>query len=59
MEYSLLKNVTQESHRWCARVRVTRTNEYIDDGPEKRILRISFVLLDEEVKFQKNREKPV
>lgn len=49
MEYALLKDVTQESHRWRVRVRATRFSEYVDDGSPKKVLRLDFVLLDEQV----------
>lgn len=49
MEYVLLKNVTQESHRWHVRVRVTRFSEYIDDTKPGKVPCLDLVLLDEQV----------
>lgn len=48
MEYVLLKDVTQESHRWRVRVRATRFSEYADDSTPRKVLRLDFVLLDEQ-----------
>uniref|UniRef100_A0A0D3FRJ7 Replication protein A 70 kDa DNA-binding subunit B/D first OB fold domain-containing protein n=1 Tax=Oryza barthii TaxID=65489 RepID=A0A0D3FRJ7_9ORYZ len=48
MDYSLLKDVTQESHRWRVRVRATRFSEFTTANEPDKILRLDLVLLDEQ-----------
>ncbi|XP_040381577.1 uncharacterized protein LOC102700249 isoform X4 [Oryza brachyantha] len=48
MQYSLLKDVTQESHSWRVRVQVTRFSEYNSEDQPPVLLRLDLVLLDEE-----------
>lgn len=49
MNYTILKDVTQESHRWQVRVRVTRFSEFTAPNEPDKILRLDLVLLDEQV----------
>lgn len=53
MHHVLLKDVTQESHRWRIRVRVTRFSEYINDAQPGKVLRLDMVFLDEQVYYQR------
>lgn len=48
MDYSLLKDVTQESHRWRVRVRATLFSEFTTANEPDKILRLDLVLLDEQ-----------
>lgn len=45
----MLKDVTQQSHRWRIRVRVTRFSDYTNDSTAQKVLRRDFVLLDDQV----------
>uniref|UniRef100_A0A0E0ASG1 Replication factor A C-terminal domain-containing protein n=1 Tax=Oryza glumipatula TaxID=40148 RepID=A0A0E0ASG1_9ORYZ len=45
---SLLKDVTQESHRWRVRVRATRFSEFTTANEPDKILRLDLFLLDEQ-----------
>ena len=49
MQYSLLKEVTADSHQWQVRTRVVRFSEYVDKAEPTKILRLDLVLLDEQV----------
>ncbi|XP_062220783.1 replication protein A 70 kDa DNA-binding subunit B-like [Phragmites australis] len=48
MQYSLLKEVTADSHQWQVRTRVVRFSEYVDKPEPTKILRLDLVLLDEQ-----------
>lgn len=50
MEYSLLKDISPESHQWTIRTRVTRFSEYMsNEQPRRTPMRIDLLLLDETV----------
>jgi hypothetical protein len=44
----MLRNVTQESHHWQVRVRVTRFSQFTTANEPDKILRLDLVLLDEQ-----------
>nr|XP_025877686.1 uncharacterized protein LOC9266439 isoform X10 [Oryza sativa Japonica Group] len=48
MDYTMLRDVTQESHRWQVRVRVTRFSQFTTANEPDKILRLDLVLLDEQ-----------
>uniref|UniRef100_A0A0E0N4W5 DUF223 domain-containing protein n=1 Tax=Oryza rufipogon TaxID=4529 RepID=A0A0E0N4W5_ORYRU len=48
MDYTILRNVTQESHHWQVRVRVTRFSQFTTANEPDKILRLDLVLLDEQ-----------
>jgi hypothetical protein len=45
----MLRNVTQESHHWQVRVRVTRFSQFTTANEPDKILRLDLVLLDEQI----------
>uniref|UniRef100_A0A0E0LQS2 Uncharacterized protein n=1 Tax=Oryza punctata TaxID=4537 RepID=A0A0E0LQS2_ORYPU len=51
MQYSLLKDVTQESRSWRVRVRVTRFSKYNSEDNPPVLFRLDLVLLDEELNY--------
>ncbi|KAG8084329.1 hypothetical protein GUJ93_ZPchr0010g8304 [Zizania palustris] len=48
MQHSLLKDITHESHSWHVRVRATRFSEYNSEDNPPVLLRLDFVIIDEE-----------
>ncbi|WVZ78546.1 hypothetical protein U9M48_026238 [Paspalum notatum var. saurae] len=48
MEYVLLRHVHEQSQDWTIKVRVTRISTHLDPHNPSKIMRLSFVLLDEE-----------
>uniref|UniRef100_A0A0E0RIC3 Replication protein A 70 kDa DNA-binding subunit B/D first OB fold domain-containing protein n=1 Tax=Oryza rufipogon TaxID=4529 RepID=A0A0E0RIC3_ORYRU len=48
VSYFSLRDVTQESHRWQVRVRVTRFSQFTTANEPDKILRLDLVLLDEQ-----------
>ncbi|TVU16943.1 hypothetical protein EJB05_32947, partial [Eragrostis curvula] len=49
MEYSLVRDITPDSHRWCVKTRTVRFNEYLGDERPPVVRRLDFIMLDEKV----------
>lgn len=51
MEHTTLKEITPHSHQWTVRVRAVRFSECKNKEQTPRVVRIDFILIDEQVLY--------
>jgi hypothetical protein len=51
MEHTPLKEITPHSHQWTVRVRAVRFSECKNKEQPPRVVRIDFILIDEQVLY--------